>query len=323
MSSGSSTNPFGSLTDTFASGQNYVANTTSSIKEQYGDYFTNNYLFIGLVSVVVVCVIVGWFLYRIITTKLFLNLKEVSEDTKVPIIGTEKKIIKFTYEPTGNGERRSYSFWIYIHDMNKYPNQYKRVLSMSKADDANKLDDFSPYIFLDKTVNKMYIRFGKKGGSTATNASAATYTSIVENQLDTIMKRGITIPYVPIQRWVHVAVVCNANSYKNYIYAYIDGDLVNTTSSNETDRFITSGVNTKKDLNDMDLNISGSLTIGGTSTDYINGLGFSGLISKFTTYNYELNQKDIFDDYYSGPIGGLMAKLGLGMYGIRSPIYKL
>jgi len=57
MSSGSSTNPFGSLTDTFASGQNYVTNTTSSIKQQYGDYFTNNYLFIGLVAVVIVCVI--------------------------------------------------------------------------------------------------------------------------------------------------------------------------------------------------------------------------------------------------------------------------
>ena len=78
----------------------------NNIKEQYGDYFTNNYLFIGLVAVVIICVIVGWFLYRIITTKLFLNLKEVSEDTKVPIIGTEKKImtphgteIKYTINP--------------------------------------------------------------------------------------------------------------------------------------------------------------------------------------------------------------------------------
>jgi len=323
MSSGSSTNPFSSLTDPFTSGQNYIANTTSSIKNQYGDYFTNNYLFIGLVAVVIICVIVGWFLYRIITTKLFLNLKEVAEDTKVPIIGTEKKIIKFQYEPTGNGERRSYSFWIYIHDMNKYNSQYKRVLAMGKADDANKLDDLSPYIFLDKTVNKMYIRFGRKGGSTATPTTEYTYAGITESTLNSLMKRGITIPYVPIQRWVHVAVVCNANSYKNYIYAYIDGDLVNTTSSGEQDRFISTGTAETKDLRDMDLNVSGSLIIGGTSTDYINGMGFSGLVSKFTTYNYELNQKDIFDDYYSGPVGGLMAKLGLGMYGIRSPIYKL
>jgi len=323
MSSGSSTNPFSSFTDTFSSGQNYIANTTSSIQNQYGDYFTNNYLFIGLVAVVIICVIVGWFLYRIITTKLFLNLKEVAEDTKVPIIGTEKKIIKFQYEPTGNGERRSYSFWIYIHDMNKYKDQYKRVLAMGKSDDANKLDDLSPYIFLDKTVNKMYIRFGRKGGSAATPASTDTYTSITDSTLNSLMKSGITIPYVPIQRWVHVAVVCNANSYKNYIYAYIDGDLVNTTSSDEQDRFISTGTPVNKDLRNMDLNVSGSLIIGGTSTDYINGMGFSGLVSKFTTYNYELNQKDIYDDDYNGPVGGLLAKIGLGMFGIRSPIYKL
>jgi hypothetical protein len=320
MDNTSSMNPFSNVNDVFNQGTNIVTNTTSSLKEQYGSYFENNYLYIGLIAVVGVCILVGWFLYRIITTKLFLNIKEIADDTKVPIIGTEKKIIKFEYEPTGNGERRSYSFWIYIHDMSKYPNNYKRVLSMSKSDNQAELDKYSPYIFLDKTQNRMYIRFGSKE---TPGAGAFTYESITENNLDTIMKQGITIPYVPIQRWVHVAVVCNSNSYKNYIYAYIDGDLVNTTSTGEKDRFITGGDTIVKDLKNIDLNVSTILTIGGTASDLTNGCGFSGLVSKFTTYNYELNQKDIFDDYYSGPIGGFMAKLGLGMYGFRSPIYKL
>jgi hypothetical protein len=320
MDNTSSMNPFSNVNDVFNQGTNIVTNTTSSLKEQYGSYFENNYLYIGLIAVVGVCILVGWFLYRIITTKLFLNIKEIADDTKVPIIGTEKKIIKFEYEPTGNGERRSYSFWIYIHDMSKYPNNYKRVLSMSKSDNQVELDKYSPYIFLDKTQNRMYIRFGSKE---TPGAGAFTYESITENNLDTIMKQGITIPYVPIQRWVHVAVVCNSNSYKNYIYAYIDGDLVNTTSTGEKDRFITGGDTIVKDLKNIDLNVSTILTIGGTASDLTNGCGFSGLVSKFTTYNYELNQKDIFDDYYSGPIGGFMAKLGLGMYGFRSPIYKL
>jgi hypothetical protein len=320
MDNTSSMNPFSNVNDVFNQGTNIVTNTTSSLKEQYGSYFENNYLYIGLIAVVGVCILVGWFLYRIITTKLFLNIKEIADDTKVPIIGTEKKIIKFEYEPTGNGERRSYSFWIYIHDMSKYPNNYKRVLSMSKSDNQAELDKYSPYIFLDKTQNRMYIRFGSKE---TPGAGAFTYENITEDNLVTIMKQGITIPYVPIQRWVHVAVVCNSNSYKNYIYAYIDGDLVNTTSTGEKDRFITGGDTIVKDLKNIDLNVSTILTIGGTASDLTNGCGFSGLVSKFTTYNYELNQKDIFDDYYSGPIGGFMAKLGLGMYGFRSPIYKL
>jgi hypothetical protein len=312
MDNTSSTNPFTSATDV-------ITNTTSSIKQQYGSFFENNYLYMGLIGVVAVCIFVGWFLYRIITTKLFLNIKEVAEDTKVPIIGTEKKVFKFEYEPTGNGERRSYTFWIYIHDMSKYPNNYKRVLSMSKSDNEEKIDKHSPYIFLDKTQNRMYIRFGSKNPTTNTS----TYETITETGLPGIMSSGITIPYIPIQRWVHVAVVCNSNSYKNYIYAYVDGDLVNTTSTKEKDRFISNGDTVEKNLGNIDLNVSTILTIGGNPNDLTNGCGFSGLVSKFTTYNYELNQKDIFDDYYSGPIGGFMAKLGLGMYGIRSPIYKL
>ena len=313
----SSNNPFSSFTEAINSGNNVITNTTSSLKDQYGDYFKNNYIYIGLIAVVGFCFLVGWFLYKIITTKLFLQIKEISEDTKVPIIGTEKKAFKFEYEPTGNGERRSYSFWIYIHDMSKYPGKYKRVLCMSKNVDETSYDKCSPYIFLDKTQNRMYVRIGTKA---STNTD--TYSTITESTLDSKMISGITIPYIPLQRWVHVAIVCNANSYKNYIYAYVDGDLVNTTSSDEYDRHIPNAT-TKKDLKNMDLNISNVLTIGGNPSDLANGNGFSGLISKFTTFNYELNQKDVFDDYYSGPIGGFMAKLGLGMYGIRSPIYKL
>jgi len=319
MSSGSS-NPFGSFTDTINSGTNVITNTTNNIKEQYGDYFTNNYIYIGLVGVVIICVIVGWLLYRIITTKLFLNIKEVSEDTKVPIIGTEKKTFTFDYEPTGNGERRSYSFWIYIHDMNKYPNQYKKVLSMSDGENTN-IDKLSPLVFLDKTQNRMYVRFSTKIDNQRNNTD--DFSSISESNLAQKMIKGIVVPYIPLQRWVHIAIVCNANSYKNYIYAYVDGDLVNTTSSGEIDKYINAGTQVKKDLNNMNINISGKLVIGGTINDYTGGNGFSGLVSKFTTYNYELNQKDVFDDYYSGPIGGFMASLGLGMYGIRSPIYKI
>ena len=40
-------------------------------------------------------------------------------------------------------------------------------------------------------------------------------------------------------------------------------------------------------------------------------------------YNYDLNDRDIYNDYNEGPIDNLLAKLGLGAYGIRSPVYKI
>jgi len=316
---GDKLNPaFDSIKNAFSSTTDTVKNAVSNINNSsYASYFNNNYLYIGLLLVIIICVIIVYFLYTIITTKLFLNIREIADKTKVPVLCTEQKKLKFTFDKTGNGERRSFSFWIYIHDMNKYKDNYKNVFSIRNDDKSIILDNASPYIFLDKNQNRMYVRFGKKN---STDKNPLTYGNITDGNLSNIMKQGITIPYIPLQRWVHIAIVCNANSYKNYVYAYVDGDLVNTTSQNEEDRYIP---NCTKDLRDIDLNINGLLTIGGIPNDMAEGPGFSGLVSKITTYNYELNQKDIFDDYYSGPIGGLLAKLGLGMYGVRSPIYKL
>jgi len=314
------TNPIiESIKNAYNSSSETITNSTKNISSSINsDYLNNNSLYIGLVLVIIICGIIAYVLYTIITTKLFLNVKQIADETKVPVLCTERKKITYKFDKTGNGERRSYTFWIYIHDMNKYKDQYKNVFSISGDDKSIKLDSASPFIFLDDTNNRMYVRFA----STKENIDTKNYdyTSITDTTLKDIMKQGIVVPYVPLQRWVHIAIVCNANSYKNYLYAYVDGDLVNTTSTGETDKYID---RCTKDLKDIDLNVSGSLSIGGVASDLSEGPGFSGLVSKITTYNYELNQKDIYDDYYNGPVGGLLAKIGLGMFGIRSPIYKL
>ncbi len=306
----SSFNPLDSLKNTLSSTSSTL---TSKVKENYDSLFNSGYLYFGLIAVVIVCVLLAYLLYYLITTRLFLQVKVVAEETKTPVVSNEKRKIKFTYDKTGNGERRTFSFWIYLHDMNKYKGMYKNVFNVNETEEVVNINKPSPYIFLDKNNNRLYIRFSKKG-STAEFKYSQLDGSLVE-----FMRQGIVIPYVPLQRWVHIAVVCNANSYKNYIYAYVDGDLVNSTSTGEKDSVL-DGV---KDLRDLNLNVQGFLNIGGSPNDFAEGPGFSGLISKVTTYNYELNQKDIYDDYSSGPIGGILSRLGLSNYGVRSPIYKI
>jgi hypothetical protein len=246
----------------------------------------------------------------------------MAEETKTPVICTEKSRFPFVYDKTGNGDRRSYTFWIYIHDMNKYKGIYKNVFNVSATENNTDINQASPYIFLDNNDNRMYVRFADND-----NTTAIKYSEITDANLGEKLSSGITIPYIPLQRWVHIGIVCNANSYKNYIYAYVDGDLVSSTSTGETDNHIKtdSGLkdSTTKNLKKLNLNITGFLNIGGNNNDYNEGTGFSGLVSKITTYNYELNQKDIYNDYYKGPIGGFLSKLGLSNYGVRSPIYKI
>ncbi len=307
----SSFNPLDSLKNTFSS---TASTLTSTVKENYNSLFNSGYIYFGLIAVVIVCVLLAYLLYYLITTRLFLQVKVIADETKTPVVCNEKRKIKFTYDKTGNGERRTFSFWIYLHDMNKYKGMYKNVLNINETEDIANINKPSPFIFLDKDNNRLYIRFSKKG------STAEFKYSYLDRSLSEFMRQGIVIPYVPLQRWVHIAVVCNANSYKNYIYAYVDGDLVNSTSTNEKDSVLEGSI---KDLRDLNLNVQGFLNIGGSPNDFAEGPGFSGLISKVTTYNYELNQKDIYDDYSSGPIGGILSRLGLSNYGVRSPIYKI
>jgi hypothetical protein len=304
----------------FSDTSDSVSKSYSSFSNDKQGFMSENGLYIGLFFVIIICLFVAYILYYLITTKLFLNIRQIVDETRIPIICTESRRFDFDIKTTGNGERRSYTFWIYIHDMNKYAGNYKNVFNIQTASTITDVSKASPFIFLDKTDNKMYVRFADI--KSKNDAGVSAYNNLTEGKLKSFMRTGLVIPYIPLQRWVHVAIVCNANSYKNYLYAYIDGDLVSTTSTNEKDRYLGDTDDTRKDLTSININQKGIVNVGGELNGTA-GPGFSGLISKISTFNYELNQKDVYNDYYWGPIGNILARLGLGMYGIRNPIYKL
>jgi len=304
-----SSSPLSSIT-------NAISNVSSAVA--VNNLFNSQGIYIGLIVVILVCVGIAYVLYYIISRKIFGMSKEVSKQTETPIRCNQKRQFLYRFDDTSNGERRTFTFWIYIHDLNVGRDMYKHVLSIQSLKDSFAPSSASPYIFLDRTNNRLYVRF-----ATSSDNELIYYNDLKDSTtFNKFMSSGIVIPYVPLQRWVHVAIVCNANSYKNYIYAYIDGDLVNMTSTGEYEK-IAHLKNMKKDLTKLNLNVTNYLNIGGDSSDLSTGPGFSGLIAKVTTFNYELNQQDIYDNYYEGPIGGLLAKLGLANYGLRNPVYKI
>ena len=321
MSSNSITDLF---TNTLNSSSNAVSNMSSSVMSY--DYFSNKSLFMGLFIVIVICIIIAYFLYKIITEKLFLNIKTVVNETKIPIVCTNLRKYKFDIRNTGNGDRRSFTFWIYIHDMNRYRNQYKNVWSIKATESDSSIGSASPFLFLDRTENKLYVRFSRTNNVTS-SPSISNMSHITPDTLENFMTTGIVIPYIPLQRWVHIAIVCNANSYKSSISAYVDADLVNVVSNDDKDKHITTaGVSDAnkptKTLNNININLSGYVHIGGNVSE-TSGVGFSGLVSKITSFNHDINPKDIYYEYYKGPVNSFFAALGIGNYGIRNPIYKI
>ena len=283
-----------------------IASTaTNAAKEAISPYMNSSGAIYGLIFVIIVASITSYALFVLVSGVIFQQARDVIEGTKIPVLCNIKTVIPITsFNKSGNGNRRSYTFWIYINDMTKYDGSYKHVFHI--GDDKN-VSNASPLVFLDKKTNKMYIRISKN-----TEPTPFTNLSNINTAGTFIQGQGITIDYIPTQRWVHIAIVINENSIGSSIITYVDGDISDINDSNK-------GVINATDLN---LDKSGDLIVGG-STFGNDDVGFSGLISKVVIYNYDLNQKDVYKEYNDGPIDGILAKLGLGTYGVRSPVYKI
>jgi hypothetical protein len=297
-----------------------VSNNIATVHATASQYLGNvTSVFYGIFGLVIVSFIVGYGVYVLITDNVIYQQKIVIDGTKVPIICNE--LSSFTmnkYLDNKNGKRRTYSFWIYLNDVSKYAGPYYRHIAHI-GESAKTIIGSSPYIVLDKVANKIHVRFAPEDD---VNISKTTLTGLKLNDitnLDYLIKYGtnycgFTIEYVPVQRWVHIAFSFN-DSNKGSIYIYVDGELIDIKENKFDFNF---------NISDLNMIHKGNLFVGGSSTNDSNGLtGFSGLLSKFTIWNIDLNQNDIYKEYTQGPFSGVLTKIGLGAYGLRSPIYKL
>jgi len=294
--------------------------TNNNAKSTFSSMITfNENMFYFILFVFIFMAIVAYVLYYIVTDDILFQQKLEVEGTNVPIICNE--LSEFKIDKTlknSNGVKRSYGFWIYINDITKYTGKYRHIahLSNSTGDSIGEIKNATPYIFLDSYQNSIHVRFAPKN-DTLNTAERLNDITNVEKLLTYDNKRcGITIKYVPIQRWVYIVIVIS-DINGGLIYTYIDGELT------EIER----GKNSENKLlfHEFDFETKpGSLFVGGNlSNSLINMTGFSGLLSKFSIYNFDLNKNDIYKEYYRGPLNGLLTSLGIVSYGLRNPVYKI
>jgi len=275
----------------------------------------NEHMFYLIVIVFLVMVIVGYLLYNIITDNILFQQKIEVSGTEVPVLGnqlSEFKVDKVL--ANSNGIKRTYGFWIYINDINKYNGSFRHIAHLGK--EAKEIKNACPYIFLDKFKNEIHVRFAPKAETLTTqtlNDIKDTAALLTSNS----KKCGITIQYVPIQRWVYIVIVVS-DVNGGLIYTYIDGELAEVERGKDY-------TTEKLALHELDFETRpGGLFVGGSlANSLINATGFSGLISKFTVYNYDLNKNDIYKEYNKGPLNGLLTSMGIVSYGLRNPVYKL
>ena len=275
----------------------------SKITDTYKRLATNSGIIYGLIAVVIICVICALIIYYFVIKSVFNKLSFVVEKTKYPLKCNIMSVIDLSGIPSSsNGQRRSYTYWIYINDMVLNKGLNKNVFYIGDNSDGS-VNNISPSVFLDKNNNEMHIRFTNKNSIN----SQPTFSGIDVEESE-YSKTLITVDYVPLQRWVHIGIVVNDDYQGGNITLYVDGELAKSINTNED-----------KEYNGLDLDKMGKLYVGGDSK-VGNVPGFSGLLSKVSIFNYDLNQADIINDYNKGPIDGILASLG---YGLRGPIYKL
>lgn len=287
---------------------NAIAASNDSIKTAVANLTTNNGALIGLLVVIVVAMICSIVIYYFIIGSIFQKKSTLVAKTKTPVKGDVTSVIPIDSMPSsGNGFRRTYTFWIYIDNMNENKGLFKHVFHIGSENDM--VNTASPMVFLDKHNNKMYVRFAKKGGGASGGTDYTSLNSVSDNAFPGYLQNAIEIDYVPMQRWVHVGVVVSDGVDGGLVQVYLDGELASTSSSSEDG----------KDFDNMDLDKGGSLVVGGNGQSGKDP-GFAGLLSKVSIWNYDLNSRDIYNSYADGPIDGVLASMG---YGLRTPIYRV
>lgn len=255
--------------------------------------------------------LVAYILYWAISKIAVSKQSYIVPQTKVPITGTQlTKIVGVNTPPSANGKRASMTFWIYVHDIEKYTGSRRHVFHVG---DENAMFTSSPLVYFSAFNNKLHVMYNPINDPKAPNDST---------RFEYLTSRcGVTIDYIPIQRWVHVAIVVNETVNGGTISAYLDSELVKVVTSGKTNE-VEGTSNMIASIQNLKLDKNGALFVGGSTSDEV-GPGFSGLVSKVSLFNYDLNVADVYNDYRAGPIDNLLARLGLPAYGLQSPIYRI
>ena len=215
-------------------------------------------------------------------------------------------------------------------------------------------DKVSPlYTISDATTSKVYTSTGLtdladqinriKNYPNISTAAADTntldeeYNTILGNKVDKtdakklgtldaarvdLATHGVIIDYVPLQRWVHVAIVVNETINKGVITTYIDGEVVDSISSKDK-VMLSTGISVDVNFTGLNLTKTGDVYTGGDVNDDDLSQGFPGIIGKINVSNFDMNGKEVYNMYIKGPVDNLTSKIGLPAYAVRSPIYKI
>ena len=245
---------------------------------------------------VVIMIYVILYVYRQYNNTSLKTVTMLKKPVKVPS-SSLKNISSSTQLPENvNGKEFSYSLWMYI-DAEDTEITSNNKLVLTRMNSSSNLTEASPIFMLNRKSNKLHVYTKQE----------RTYLSR-PNDIETFGNSTLTIPYIPLQRWVNVILVID----NNFLQLFMDGELreVRDLSVGETYNNRSSVVVTP----------TGDMVIGS-----LNEIpSFNGYVSKVQVFNYALTLDHAKFVYKAGPLHkSILSAIGVPHYGLQSPFYRI
>lgn len=260
---------------------------------------------IGIVLVVIVLLVIILYIVRLVLKSSKERTILVKKPFKLdgsPVTISGSKIVA-----TLNGQEFTYSFWIYLSDEYTTTQNSKRIMMRGGVD--GDLTSANPIVFLEPASNKMFLVLQTNKSIRSEGGRMANSLNAIKDLIDTNASNQplhIAIDYIPMQRWVHIAL-----SFQDGILTvYMDGTIYAVKSVEQV----------KDDSEKLPIvrATTGDVVLG-SETDRT-----AGFLTQLEFYNYFMSQQNIMDLYQRGPSGGgvLRNLFGMDEYGVRNPFYR-
>lgn len=248
----------------------------------------------------VVMLLILWVVVYVVRGIVYSSLARVMLiKERIPLQGNSFQVVAENMPAAINGNDYTYGFWI---KLSSFEISAEHKVLWYRADSAASMRG-CPVCLLDASSNKMHFLL-------ATNLTRMDLTrkDVLGSNVSDLQSSEkiaiVTLDYMPMSRWTHVAIVVR----DRYVTLFVDGDVY---SNGTVEGYATPGA--------VILPPSGTIYVGGEPK-------VTGELTKMEFCNYASSIDEVARMYASGPdfrivtAGGL---LNLPMYGFRWPVYKI
>lgn len=272
----------------------------ASVYKNIGGFITKNN--IGTLVVVMILIIVA--IYGILY--VYKKYNETSLDTitmlKTPTIVPQNDIKNISADvqlPSNvNGKEYAYSFWMYV-DAEQLDQTSANKFVLGRMESSANLTNGTPIFYMDRTMNKLHVYVKK------VNDNVISINDIANIYPESVL----TIPYIPMQRWINVILVVD----NNFLQLFMDGELRQVKD-------LTQYESTGNQFPSVIASPVGNIMIGSSS-----GIpSFKGFISKVQVFNYAITIDHAKIIYKAGPLHkSILSAIGIPMIGLQNPFYRI